>query len=191
MLGLLGCIQSAAFSSRERFDEQHAILAGAIVVGGEWHAVALMIAFFDLEAHAAMEGDRAAIDRCGDAAHTVAAARAHGFEEQLVQPLAQAALALIGVDADEVNIGLTRMRLRHKADQECDDLIVFFDREAGILKMREEQPGQQPGHLPTAPPLVDDCDNRRVIALADWAYVHWRCLLNQELRGAPNITARI
>ena len=87
---------------------------------------------------------------------------------------------MIGVNTDEMNIGLARLALRHKADQKGDDPAMFFDREAGILKMREEQPGQQPGHLAVAPPLVDDGDDRRMIVLADWANVHRRCLL-----GAP------
>lgn len=106
------------------------------------------------ETHAPVEGDRARIGRRGDAAHFPAAPGPRGIEETFVQHPPQARRAQRGVDADEMDVGHARFRLRDEADQEGTHFPGLAGDEAGVLEMLEEQALQQPAHGPAAPPVV-------------------------------------
>src|SRR5207302_2547602 len=90
--------------------EQDARLAGAVVVA---HLR------LDLEAEPAVEGDRPLVARRGHAADDVAAGSAHGGEEPLIELAAEAGGALLGPDADEVDVRLVGIGLREEATEEA------------------------------------------------------------------------
>ena len=149
----------------QRSDKQNPILPYTIVVDCARHAILLAVDFFGLEAEFAMKGDRGAIDWRGDTANCGAAARAGGREEALVELAAQAATAMLGVDADKMDVGLAGECLRNKASQKSNEFALLLGGKAGVLKVDKKELRQHIGHVPAAPPLVDHGDHRWVVAL--------------------------
>ena len=81
--------------SGEALDEQHAVLAGTVVVAR--HTL-------DLEAERLVEGDRGLVRRRRDAAHARPPLSAGVLEEALVQAPPESLAPVLGRDADEVDV---------------------------------------------------------------------------------------
>src|SRR5206468_2454894 len=81
--------------------------------------------------------------------------RAGGREEPLVEVTPEAAAAVVGPHADEVDVGLLGVRLGEEAAQEADHLAVLFRDEARVAEVLEEEAREHRPHRPAAPPLVD------------------------------------
>ena len=119
-----------------------------------------------------MEPYRATIHRRRDGADHRAALRLHGTEEALVKPSSEPAATLVRRDADEMDVGLRRARLRPEAGEEPAELTVALGREAGVREVLEEQPGEHAGHMTAAPPVVDDGEHHRVVSRAELTDQH-------------------
>src|SRR5437763_8880797 len=165
----------------EALHEEHAVAAAAVVV--LHHAL-------DLEADAAMEIERADVDRRRDGAHDGPAERAHLGEEALVERGADALSPPPRIDPDEVDIGLVGVRLRQEAAQEAGELAVDLGDEARPLEVDEEQAREHRRHLAPAPPGVDDADDAAVVRRARVPDLSQRTLWRPRTTPAARASAR-
>src|SRR5919204_5052846 len=134
--------------------KQDARLAAAVVVGS---------LRLDLEAEPPVERDRGLVERRGHAADSRAARSSHSREEPLVELGAEPAAAPVRPDADEVHVGLVRIRLRQETADEPDELAVLLGDEAGVAEVLEEEPRQHRAHRAAAPPGVEVWRDARVV----------------------------
>src|SRR5215471_21820612 len=87
------------------------------------------------------------------------------IEEVLVKLAPQTTPAMHWVNANEMDVCLFRIGLRHETCQKPDNTATLLDGETGRAKVDKEDPWQQVRHFPPTPPLVDNSDDRVVIAL--------------------------
>jgi len=87
----------------------------------------------------------------------------HRVEERAVQPPAEAVAPLARMNADEMDVGIARLRLGDEPHQEPGQGGIAVSGEAGVGEVIEEQSGQHPGHRPAAPPFIDHRDHRREV----------------------------
>src|SRR6185437_12037514 len=133
---------------------QHPVAAAAVVALGY---------LVDLEAERAVERDGALVDRRRHTAHHASGVLAGDGEEALVEQPADAAATVTGGDADEVDVGLVRLRLGQEPGQEAAQRAPVLGHERRLGEVDEEEPRQHVDHLPTAPPLVDERRNPVVV----------------------------
>lgn len=86
-------------------------------------------------------------------------------EQVLVKLSAQTPPAMLWVNANEMDVCLSRIGLRNETGQKSDNTATLLNSEAGRAKVDKEDPWQQVRHFPPTPPLVDHSDDRVVIAL--------------------------
>src|SRR5690349_15532446 len=159
--------RGATRSGRQVPDEAHPVLPGTVVAGGYGNVAHVGVAGLEPEPHPAVEGDRAGVHRRGHGAHARAAPGPHRVEERAVQPPPESLAPLLRVNADEMDIGLARLRRRHEPHQETGQRAVAVRGEAGVGEVVEEQPGQHLGHGAATPPLVDHRDHRSMVGRAE------------------------
>ncbi len=94
---------------------------------------------------------------------------AHSSEERLVKAAAASCRAPPGIDADEVNVSLTRTRRRDEATDEPGELVTVCEDETRRGKVLEEEAREHRCDVPTAPPVVDARDDDGVVALPERA----------------------
>src|SRR5262245_34678472 len=115
----------------ELLHEQHPVLAGPVVVLR--HAL-------DLEPERLVKGDRAGVRGRRDAADAPATVGPDDLEKALVERPSEPGAALLGRDADEVDVGLVGIRLGEEADQEgYEPALVVLGDEARPLEMEEDR----------------------------------------------------
>src|SRR5439155_10683486 len=97
-------------------------------------------------------------------ANDVAAGCARCGEEPLVEVAPEAAAAVVGPDADEVDVRLVAEGLREEAAEEADHLAVLLRDEARVAEVLEEEAREHRPHSPAAPPRVEMWRDTRVVA---------------------------
>jgi hypothetical protein len=143
------------------------VLARAVVVLGD---------AIDLEPQCLVKGNRVLVRRRRHAADDRPALGASLVEEMLVQRAPHALPALFRRDADEVDVGLVRVRLREEAAEESSELLpLVLGDEARAVEVDEEQLRKHRCHLPAAPPDVDATDDAPV--------VRWPRMANGDIHG--------
>jgi hypothetical protein len=67
----------------------------------------------------------------------------------------------------KMDVSLIGMGLRHKSDDEPDDIAILMGYNAGFPEMLEEKPRQHRGHRSSSPPSVDDGDDLVIVRCHD------------------------
>lgn len=70
---------------------------------------------------------------------------------------------MIGMHADEVNVGDMRLCLRHEADEEGDQFTIFLNDKARIGEMLKVESRQQRREIASAPPFGHHVEDAGVI----------------------------
>ena len=160
--------RAAAPRSIQRLDEENAVLPRSVVVLDDP---------VDLEAECPVEVDRALVRRRRDTAHRRASRIPGGVEEALVELAPETSAALLGRNADEVDVRIGRVGLGEEADQKPGKtpLGVLGD-EARPLEVEKKELRQHGSHLAAAPPCVDVLDDPPVVGRL--------CVANEDAHGA-------
>jgi len=124
----------AARPSLQTLNKQHSVFVRPIVVKSARDTLVLAGRLLHLEAHALMKRNRVNIDGRRHATDGCTTAVLHGLKGLLVELARQPALSMVGMNPDEVNVGLIRVSLRNKPGQERDYFPTLFDGEAGVAK---------------------------------------------------------
>jgi hypothetical protein len=121
------------------------------------------VAWLNLEAEAGVKGERGGVTRRSDAADQRSPPRPNDGKKAFIRCAADARFAKIGVNGDQANVRLVRVRLRQKADQKANRRSVRrCCHQARIGKVLKERPVELPadGAGRSAPPGVGDGHER-------------------------------
>ena len=75
------------------------------------------------------------------------------FEEAIEQHPAQALLAVVWVDAAEMDVGLVIVGRGEEPYQKADHPAIVLQDERGVPEMHQEDPGQAGPDVAAAPPI--------------------------------------